>query len=155
MKKTFLTLLILTAVIDGCKKYEDGPLISLRSAYARIQNTFTLTQYTVNGVDSLSLYNDSLYNVFIFEWNEMDDVYDCRLYGPRKDGKLSVVYWYWELSDKNKILDVTFSGGDCSAGTGPFGSLKKPKWQILRLTNKELKMKTDFNGKVYFVDLKR
>jgi hypothetical protein len=42
------TLFMFTA----CKKYEDGPFISLRSKMSRVENTWRVESYTVNGVDS-------------------------------------------------------------------------------------------------------
>ena len=60
MKKLLIILIVITAITEGCKKYEEGPCFSLRSAKKRLYGTYTLTQYTVNGVDSLSLFNDSL-----------------------------------------------------------------------------------------------
>lgn len=44
-----------TLTITGCKKYEDGPLISLRSREARVANTWKIDNYKVNGTDYTSL----------------------------------------------------------------------------------------------------
>jgi len=60
--------------------------------------------------------------------------------------------WICSLIDKNKFLNAYGSAG-LSIGTGPFGIGKEPEWEILRLTNKELYMKTTYNGKEYYVEL--
>lgn len=41
--------------IESCKKYEDGPAISLRSRSARLSNTWRVENYKVNGDDLTSL----------------------------------------------------------------------------------------------------
>lgn len=151
MKKIILLFLILTAITEGCKKYDEGPLLSLRSAKKRVYGSYTLTQYTVNGVDSLSLFNDSLCNKLNFYFDTDWDLDVCNIYGKRKDGKISSLGWTWELVNKNKILKV--NNTVCSSGTGPFISQAHPEWEILRLTNSELKMKTTYNSKEYLVDL--
>ena len=55
MKKLLsLTLVVafgLTIAFTGCKKYEEGPTLSLASKKARVVNTWKLEKYTVNGVD--------------------------------------------------------------------------------------------------------
>jgi hypothetical protein len=58
------SLLFSIAVLSGCHHYDDGPLVSLRSKYNRIQFDRPLTYYTVDGADSLQwflkLYQDSV-----------------------------------------------------------------------------------------------
>ncbi len=49
-------LLIFTA--QACNKYEDGPLISLRSREERIANTWKVDNYKKNDVDYTSLVGD-------------------------------------------------------------------------------------------------
>jgi len=156
MKKLLLTLFLLTAIIFGCKKYDEGPSFSFRSAKHRLYGTFKLVQYTVNGVDSLDHYYDSLSLYFCFR-NDDDNHHDyCDMFGRRRDGGASYLNWSWELIDKNKILKIKSSGGNpdgCSSG--PFRNYVLPEWIILRLTNNELKMKTTFDGKEYLIDLNK
>jgi hypothetical protein len=156
MKKILLTLLILTAIIDGCKKYDDGPLISFRSARNRLLGSYSVTQYNVNGVDSLSLYNDSMYSQFDILQDDNDFGYGIS--GNRKDGIYCSAIGHWKLNNDNTKLTVNLS--TCysdwhthSSGTGPFINHATPEWEILRLTDKEVKMKTTYNGKDYTIRL--
>ena len=53
-------LMILFAVlviilVEGCKKYPDGPLISFRSRTERVSQTWKIDNYHENGVDLTSL----------------------------------------------------------------------------------------------------
>ncbi len=51
-----LFILFLTApVIQSCKKYPDGPALSLRSKTERLSNTWKVENYTINGSDFTSL----------------------------------------------------------------------------------------------------
>ena len=153
IKKLILILIVLAAITEGCKKYPDGPCISFRSPIKRLYGVYTLTKHTVNGEDSLSLYKDSLGQKFDFFYNDIEDFNSCIISGNRMDGYYCYIKWDWRLVDKNKILQIFNSDGTI-IGTGPFGKRKKPEWEIIRLTNKELYMKTTFNGKEYYVELR-
>jgi hypothetical protein len=48
-------LLVLLTSTEACKKYEDGPLLSLRSRTERVSNTWKVENYKVNGTDYTSL----------------------------------------------------------------------------------------------------
>jgi len=151
MKKSLLVILLLTVIIGGYR-YEDGPLISFRSAENRLYGNYTLTNYTVDGEDQLNQYYDSLcknFNIYYEGVSSNRDV--CDIIGFRKDGKYSAVVWTWQLINKNKTFKVTSSDGNI--GTGPIGDNKNPAWEILRLTNKDIRMKTTYNGKEYLIEL--
>ncbi len=53
----FALLVFLSAIITvtGCKKYPDGPLLSLHSRTERVANTWKVDNYKVNGNDYTSL----------------------------------------------------------------------------------------------------
>lgn len=162
MKKIILFLIIIASITEGCKKYEEGPCISLRSAKNRLTGTFTITQYLVNGVDSLNQFKDSLYNVIELLYDENSPSYGATISGKRNDGKLSGLDWVWILKDKNTILQVTFSHcfsgiGIFSwpSGTGPFRDKVLPEWKILCLKYNNINLKTIFNDKEYLIKLTR
>ena len=52
----FLGLTIFS--IQGCKKYSEGPLISLKSRTERVANTWKVDNYKINGTDYTSLLTD-------------------------------------------------------------------------------------------------
>jgi len=58
MKKYIIISIVLTTVLSGCR-YKEGPLISFRSVYKRLQGYWQIIEFTSNGVDSLKYYNDS------------------------------------------------------------------------------------------------
>jgi len=53
-KNIFFSILIIGASLMGCKKYPEGPALSLRSKTARVANTWKVESYTINGVDNTS-----------------------------------------------------------------------------------------------------
>jgi hypothetical protein len=56
MKKVILVIFVIAGISEGYKKYDEGPMFSLRSAKNRFYGNHTLTKYTVNGIDSLNSY---------------------------------------------------------------------------------------------------
>lgn len=60
MKNKISVLIILIAGLiittnPGCKKYEDGPMLSIHSRTERVANTWKVDNYKVNGSDYTSL----------------------------------------------------------------------------------------------------
>ncbi len=151
MKKIIFLLIIIAAVSEGCKKYPDGPLISFRSAKNRLYGSYKLTQYTVDGIDSLNLFNDSIQAGLALAYDNVDQINNGNITWYNGSGKYSTVYFEWELNNHNKNLQFTYAEG--SIGTGPFGINKTPNWTIKQLTNKETKWKINFDNKEYFIDL--
>ncbi|MEI6123416.1 MAG: hypothetical protein WCQ95_07280 [Bacteroidota bacterium] len=142
MKKIILGSIILISLIMfyACNKTEQ--------TYKKIYRRYTLNNYTVNGVDSLSLYKDSLNTDFYFFRDNMDNVDVCTISGGH-------IGWVWYLSNDNKSLNVITSNSLYEVGgTGPFGQNKTPTWEIINLTKKELIMRTSYNSKIYVIELK-
>lgn len=141
MKKIFLFLIVIIVFTSGCEKY----------TLNKIYGPYTLTTYTVDGVDSLSLYNDSLGLNFDFYYNDVNSSNVCFIDGNRSDNKYTHIVCVWELLDNNSKLKIITAYG--FIGTGPFGRDKIPLWEIIKLENNYLKMKTYFNNKEYQISL--
>jgi hypothetical protein len=153
MKKTIFLLIAITMLFTNCKKkYEEGPAISLRSVMHRLYGVYQLTSYTVDGIESLDSYNDSLSLTFTIRYDDYNEETYFKIDGKRKDGKETFVSFRWILLEKGRYISISDTYGNI--GIGPFGQGKKPLWHILRLTNSEIKMKTDFMGNEYVVFLK-
>ncbi len=154
MKKIILYLIVIAAIASSCKKYEEGPLVSFRSAKNRLYGNYTLTYLTVDGKDCLSQYYDSLSKSFYFYEDNSSRVDYCDMIGIRKDDGLSSLSWTWELLDHNKILKIISAGGNPPGWSyGPFKTNILPEWKILRLTKKEKKLKTLYLDQEYVITL--
>lgn len=56
---------------------------------------------------------------------------------------------------KKIFLKITSSGGIYPGkNSGIFNNNFLPEWEIVRLTDKEVKMKTTYNSKEYMIELK-
>lgn len=152
MKKIIFILIAIAAIACACKKYEEGPLISFISAKNRVYGTYTLVSYTVNDQDSLSSYKNSLGVNFEFYHNEFLDDDRLKIFGDHYNGGIDNMICRWTLVNKNKILNIIGPYG--AVGPGPFGYYGTIQWEIIELRNKDIKLKTQFNGKEYFIHLK-
>jgi hypothetical protein len=143
MKKIILILMAITAIVCGCNK--------TKQIMNKIYGDYTLTSYTVNGVDSLSLYKDSLGENFKFYFDDYQEKTFVAIYGQRNDGKEGGLLQTWALINKNTIEFYPYTSDD-DIGTGPFGNHKRPIFEILELKN-ILRLRTNFNEKEYIVEL--
>ncbi len=50
-----IIIVFMLPVMQGCKKYQDGPMISLVSRTDRVANTWKVDNYKLNGTDYTSL----------------------------------------------------------------------------------------------------
>lgn len=151
MKKILFFIFAFVTVVGACKKYEEGPLISFKSAKNRVYGTYTLVSYTVNGQDSLNSYKDSLGINFEFYHNEFLNRDYLHIYEDFFEG-VNVVMCKWAVLNKNMCLKFYDSSGPI--GIGPFGASKTTEWEILKLKNKDIKLKTEYNSKEYIIELK-
>ena len=156
MKKVLLMMLVIVAIASSCKKYEYHQTLN------KIYGEYTLTAYTVDGIDSLNFFNTYLGHKFSFHYDDVDCVNVLSIDNTH-DGALEFFIGTWTLIKTCKVLKissgVTSSSGGTVSGVGPFSLIPfydkpTPEFEILTLTRKELKMQTTYNGKVYLVELK-
>lgn len=99
-KNIFFIILIIGASLSGCKKYEEGPALSLRSKTARVANTWKVESYAINGVGVTS----SLTSINYTETYDKDGSYSYNSSSGGGSGK-------WEFqSDKEQIKRSGVSG---------------------------------------------
>ena len=99
-KNIFFIILIISASLTSCKKYEEGPALSLRSKTARVANTWKVVSYTINGVDNTSFLTSINYT----ETYDKDGNYSYNSSAGTGLGK-------WEFqSDKEQIKRSGVSG---------------------------------------------
>lgn len=154
MKKLILVIIAISSITASCVKYEEGPSISNRSVEKRIYGFHFLKEYNVNGVDCFNEYYDSLGLRFNFIHDEDANKDVCIMDGTRSDNKGTDLYWWWELSDNKKLINIRATGGT-SLGIGPFGIYKVPIWEIIKLDKDKMKLKTTEINKEYIVVLER
>ena len=153
MKIIFKILFLFALLfIISCKKYPDGPLLSLHSKEHRIAGSnnkkWDVSYFSINGYDSTSyLKNQSGYGKYQFE-REKDGraVFVCL--------STDLVYGiggYWKFSNhKNNIQVNAHSLNAMHFNLGPYAA-DDQSWVIQRLTETDLWLKCTYNNKEYFV----
>ncbi len=123
--KKLLCLLLICSAVSSCKKYEEGPALSLRTKKARMANNWKVDKFLVNGVDKTSDYRllvirESL-EFFRSGQFQYSEVSNWSWAVPYYTGK-------WELEDKKEHLSLTSDDA----------SVDYREFKILKLKNDEL-----------------
>jgi hypothetical protein len=136
MKRLFAFLcaggmMMAAAFTSGCKKYEEGPLISLRPKKERVSNTWKIEKAFDNGKDVTSEYDE--YDLYLAEsgYAKLTATYD---YGIFTFSGSTEGTWKFESNEENLRLD--FENNDADA-----------VYRILRLKEKELWLEEAGNGR--------
>lgn len=117
-------ILSLMILIAGCKKYPDGPAISLISKKERMANTWHLSNYYENGVDRTTDFNNTFQGVYI--------TFD-------KGGNYHFYYKVYGLVEYNENGTWNFTNDDKDFMTNPStGNGSTATHHILKLKEKEL-----------------
>jgi len=134
MKLNVISLLVVISILlSGCKKYEEGPGISFRSKTERAINIWTFAKVTdASGTDITANYED-----WFISLDENNNVlYRWEVVGSNID-----TYGTWAFSDKKTVLALEFNNSLLEAAL--------PKMlNILKLKNKDMKLSAD-NGYVF------
>lgn len=123
--KSTLMIFLLSVVLVACGKYEEGPGFSLKSKKGRLAGKWKIEKVTYNGTDVTASYQAFLPN-YVMEYKK-DGTYTATSGSFTDNGT-------WEFSG-----DVNLTTKSNTAGSTASTS------EILRLKNKELKMK-DVDG---------
>jgi hypothetical protein len=127
IKKTIALSLfasICMVTIQSCKKYEDGPMISLLSRTARVANTWKVDNYKVNDTDFTSLfagYTETYTKdgIFSYEWGVFGGTGKWEFQNKYKEIKISGIdtqpsqilfilkleskqFWYYYMDGNDK-----------------------------------------------------
>lgn len=153
MNRLFVISVIFVGLFFGCKKYEDGPLISFRSAKHRLYGDYTLTRYTVNGIDSLQQMENGFGLNFHFYYVEDNDHDDILIDGGSHTGTYYQDFVsYYNFNNHKKSIRIN-SGSIMFTGYG-VPDIQDLDFDISKLTIDEIHMTTTYNGKEYLLELK-
>ena len=150
MKQLIICSIIVITIITGCR-YKEGPLISFYSVYTRIKGTWQIIGLTSDGVDSLQYYNDSCGSAVKFmEFdNGTSTRYIAMVFNYNKNNQFGASVTF---QDNKNNMYINFGAG--KRILGPIGAYTS-KWEILKLTNDNLKVSIDFNGRNYKISFKK
>ena len=147
----FLLFIFFLFAFSACTKYPEGPLVSLRSKQNRITGGWQAEYFEVNGNDSTSaLPRDPLNSNMPCYYTFCpcgEDAKSKTIMGACANGK-------WDFKNGSKdILVIDIDG--TSVYEYPFVQMDITEWSIIRLTNKEMWLKTDVSNNEYFVKYKK
>lgn len=116
---TGIAAILLMAILSlsSCTKYEDGPLISLRTKTARLTGKWEVVEEKVNGSTQPEDNTPSIY--------EFDKDLDYKE-SHTGNGVTVISEGKWDFADKKEKIRITYDNDDVEEFT------------ILRLTNNEL-----------------
>ena len=151
------TLLLLIVFLTSCKKYDEGPWISLNSKEKRLVGTWEVEKFTVNGYDSTHYFRK--YDSPKFAIVEsglfilLEDILTAPI-NPRKS-----LSGYWNFEDKKRELKWIFNNQDSQDETGidigPLSIDRTSFWEIKRLKMNELFIETNYDGSHYRIEFSR
>ncbi len=141
MKKTVkLTVALLGfAMVFGtsCKKYEEGPGMSLRTKKARLVNTWTIDK-TVDSDGDTYVYDQDERDAISIEFKKDGTYENSFTYTFGGSTTTTTETGTWEFIDGKKKIRTTDSDGD------------KYEEEIILLKNKEMGTKDDDGDKTYY-----
>jgi hypothetical protein len=93
-----IIILMIASTFTSCKKYEEGPLLSLQTKKARVINKWKIDKAISldNGSDITSDYSDE-----IWEFTDSNDYTEN-----------NILKGTWQLSDNKTVLSITKINGD-------------------------------------------
>lgn len=142
LKLVFVAFLLL---FFGCKKYDEGPLLSLRTKTARVTGTWEVEYLGINGTDSTQIFKNSVYYArYVFIKNSAGDELVEYLYT-----NISGIHkseWYFG-SRKGYKHELYVRVGLAGCGSS---------FLIKRLTDKQMWLEgTTYSGKSCYLKLKK
>lgn len=119
--------LMIAVVMPSCKKYEEGPTLSLRSKTARLVNEWKIEKVLINAIDVSATYNEQ-YTGFVMNIKDNNTVVFTYT-----DNNNEPVTWeaQWDFNSDKTGLIITTNGIAVTH-------------EILRLKNDELWLKQTY-----------
>lgn len=159
MKNKVIFALVLVLFFAACK-YEDGPIISLRSKHNRLNGGWKFKEVLVDGIDSTEAYQQQFPIINFISNQELWSAYlkdvIMRYYTEEPASMSTPVIWcYGEFNKKKTYLEVCFADSiPLQHHLGLIGSAGIQEWEVLKLSNVNLWFKINTNNRVYFLKLK-
>lgn len=123
--KTAILFTVLTFIASSCKKYEEGPIVSVRSKEERVANTWVIEKAYDNG-------NDVTYDYDQYDLM-MDKDQNAKLTSNYKSGNVTFSFsteGVWSFENNKNDLRLDFDDDDADR-----------VYEILRLKEEELWLK--------------
>jgi len=146
--RNLLGLILLVCICTvACKKYSEGPAIALRTVKKRITGSWEIKRLLVDEIDETSALLAHPANcLYVIRQEDCNTCYALKMIcqSVTKDRELF-------LEDNKEEVRIRVYGITSGLAYGPVGvDTVSVYWKILKLTNKEMKLKTSYiDGKEY------
>lgn len=143
-KSILILIYLFFLVLSSCKKYDEGPGLSLRSRNARISNTWLIEKFKRNEIDSTSTYWSEGSEITFYENGNADLTQLFHVKNNNIDTTIEIFHTgSWELVQNNNYLYFILTNDfDNTTDTSAF--------EIKKLKEKELQFKEpDYEGNKY------
>lgn len=131
LKQLIPLVLFAALIVAACKKYEDGPAISLRSKKKRVEGIWKIDKKFDAQEEQLQLTSDDLK----VRWEFEDTIYREVFSGTTQ------ISGTWEFTESKERILVNYEDT-----TGKYTR----DYRILRLTNSDLWLKFEDSTEIYF-----
>ncbi len=131
LKQLIPLALFAALIVAACKKYEEGPAISLRSKKKRVEGVWKIDKKFDAQEEQLQLTSDDLK----VRWEFEDTIYREIFSGTTQ------ISGTWEFTESKERILVNYEDT-----TGKYTL----DYRILRLTNSDLWLKFEDSTKIYF-----
>lgn len=142
LKTITVSLFISSLIFTSCKKYEEGPGLSIKSKKSRISNSWYISNITETSGDSESFSNKDLMTQFYMfstdgsgTWRYPSSVLNNgEIVYNKKSSNIK-----WEFNNDKTILNIAITDYD---------ELEFEKFEIIKLKKNEIKLKELATGNI-------
>jgi len=151
--KYLVYILLFTLFIGSCGKYEEGPKVSFRSRAKRITGLWKVDKFSANDIDSTTFYTTLFGSKIDIKDNNWEQPDGDGIMNFRGSWNWHTLKYYTEFHlDYLDSSSVEFTD-TIIQGLGPFYLTKAIKWEIMRITKKELFLETEHSGLTYRLEM--
>ncbi len=141
-----LSLFLICFFTNSC--YDDGPLISFRSAESRVDGTYDVEKFEVSGTDSTIAYKSKpCYHPVRFRYNKEKNPQGS--ISRWQNGNACITDGEWYVRGNN--IHLHFKGN--YAALGPWGGNYEADWEIKELENENMTFEIKSNNILYKITL--
>lgn len=155
----YIIILFIVVFVTSCKKYEEGPCISMLSKYTRMYGQYIIKAFEINEKDSIELfiYKDKMSWISVGTYNAGSESYPWFII--ENDSLFGVGGNYdgiWEWRDNRNAIRIDLH--DYPKDFLLMNRLlfnESSFWDIKKLTNKEFILETEYENLKYRLELQK
>ncbi|MFH2144026.1 MAG: hypothetical protein ABIJ97_16495 [Bacteroidota bacterium] len=165
MKKNILVIItiLLLSSFFGCKKYEELPCLSFRPPDRRIDGHWEIVEFKINGADSINSLS-KIYGMDVLIISRILDSESGSIINFGGNQSVCSLTGEWNFSEDKTKLTIRFYSIGCLPVTqtdtiiyslGPINFNIYKEWSIIKLSNLEFVINTEFESNDYYLRLKK